>query len=222
MTTDVRPALLWDVGGVLYRHFTEILLDLAPDRGWNLVGVPLGPAGTSPDEPYDRMQRGELTEQDYRVEVRRRLSSGGVDVDPVEACDFTDERRLEAWTLLQRAHDAGHAQAVVADDPASWLGSRLDTDWEPAAWVDVVLDVADLEEPPPAPAAYVLAANRLGVDPDDCLLVDDRRAHCAAADTLGMDSHWVDVRDAAASMRDLADRLQLDGAAVPEGTAGHP
>ena len=56
----------------------------------------------------------------------------------------------------------------------------------------------------PDPRAFTGAAARLGVGPEDCLLVDDREPNCAAARATGMEALW--FRSAAELRSDLARR----------------
>lgn len=206
---DARPALVWDMGGILYRYFTEVLLLMAPDRGWDLAAVPLGPTGTVPDPAYGRMLRGEIDEHDFLDEVRARLQALGIAVDPVAAIDWAGHERPEVWEVIEAAHVAGHPQAVLSNDATRWLGARWWETWPPAAWFDVMVDVATLEQRKPAAGPYLAAAERLGVPPEDCLFIDDMPVNCDGAEAVGMASHWMDVRDPQGSMERLAKRLDL-------------
>jgi putative hydrolase of the HAD superfamily len=38
----------------------------------------------------------------------------------------------------------------------------------------------------PQPEIYLLAAERLGIAPEDCVFVDDLRENCAGAEVVGM------------------------------------
>lgn len=212
MTTAARTAIVWDMGGILYRYFTEILLDLAPTRGWNLEGVPMGPTGNTPDEAYARMLTGEIEEPEYLVEVRARFSAAGLDVDPVTVIDWDGELRPEAMAVVEAAHDAGHPQAVLTNDASRWLGDDWWHAWEEGHWFDAMIDVATLESRKPAPGPYLEAARVLDLEPGDCVFVDDLPVNGVGAEAVGMMSHIVDVRDPRGSMRRLAKRLDL---AVP-------
>lgn len=203
------PALVWDMGGIMYRYFTEVLLDLAAERGWDLEGVALGPTGPVPDPAYDRMQRGAIDEHDYLDEVRGRLRTAGVDVDPVSAITWSEQQRPEVWAVIAAAHAAGHPQAVLTNDATRWLGESWWETWPPARWFDTLVDVATIGVRKPAAEPYLAAAGALGVAPDACLFVDDMAVNCAGAEAVGMASHWLDVRDPVGSMERLAARLGL-------------
>lgn len=205
-----RPALVWDMGGILYRYFTEVMLAIAPTRGWDLTGVPLGPTSGVHDPAYDRMLRGDIDEHDYLEEVRERLRRAGIDADPVTAIDWEGHERTEVWALIAAAHEAGHPQAVLSNDATRWLGEQWWDRWEPARWFDAMIDVATLRERKPAAGPYLAAADALGVAPDECLFVDDLPVNCHGAEVVGMASHLVDVRDPQGSMERLAKRIDLE------------
>lgn len=65
----------------------------------------------------------------------------------------------------------------------------LETLWEPGE-LDVYFDVAiasgDVGMVKPDPGVYRLIAERLGVQPDECVMIDDREVHCDGARQIGM------------------------------------
>ena len=58
---------------------------------------------------------------------------------------------------------------------------------------EVVVTAEDVERPKPAPDTYLLAAERLGVDPKDCLAFEDADPGIESAKAAGMEV--VDVRE---------------------------
>ncbi len=223
MTThEERPAVIWDMGGIMYRYFTEVILDFAAERGWNLDGVAMGPTGPVGDPAYDRMQQGQIDEHDYLDDARGRLWAAGLDIDPVAAITWADQRRPEVWAVIEAAHAARHPQAVLTNDATRWLGDAWWETWPPAAWFDELVDVATIGVRKPAPEPYLAAARALGVEPAECLFIDDMVVNCEGAEAVGMGSHWVDIRDPVASMEQLAKRLELDVTEVHRGGAGSP
>jgi putative hydrolase of the HAD superfamily len=55
--------------------------------------------------------------------------------------------------------------------------------------VDVVFNSAEIGVAKPDPAVFTLVCRRLGVDPQDCALIDDSPANTSAAAALGMTTH---------------------------------
>lgn len=75
--------------------------------------------------------------------------------------------------------------ALVTSAPARWYGVVLDR-WDLDAYFDVTLSAEELSGPgKPEPLIYEHAADRLGVDPRDVLVVEDSEHGIAAATAAG-------------------------------------
>src|SRR5712691_10953935 len=186
------PNVIWDMGGLLYRYFTEVMRDRGTERGWPIDRVPLGPTGDVPDADYERMQEGEIDEADYLALVVERLRAVGIDDDPTRTID-----------------SAGHRQAVLTNDASKWLGPNWWETWKPAGWFEAMVDVTSIGERKPAARPYLAAAEALDADPAECLFVDAMRVNCRGADAVGMASFWFDVRAPGGSVAKLLATLGL-------------
>jgi hypothetical protein len=91
------PHVIWDMGGIFYRYFTQLMVDVAEERGWPLDRIPIGPTGQLPDPDYQRMLDGDLDEPDYLVVIRARLEAEGIDFDPPTELVWLGEARAETW-----------------------------------------------------------------------------------------------------------------------------
>ncbi len=60
----------------------------------------------------------------------------------------------------------------------------------------------------PEPEIFLLAAERLGADPTDCVFVDDLRENCAGAEAVGMTA--VLHRDAEKTIARLEELLGVE------------
>lgn len=208
MTTDRRlPAVVWDMGGIMYRYFTELLLERADQEGWPPIA--LGPTGTVPDPDYEAQSRGEIDETDYLEVMRERLDAAGIDLEPTTAFDFSEHLRPSTWQLIEDIHEADHPQALVTNDATKWLGERWWDTWEPVRWFDTILDVQEIGVRKPAAEPYLIAASRLGLDPSDCLFIDDMQVNCDGAEAVGMRSHRFMIDDPQRSIMTLRRRLGL-------------
>ena len=78
-----------------------------------------------------------------------------------------------------------NSEAAVAEALLNATGLR--------AVFNVVLTVNDVVHPKPAPDLYCLAAGRLAVAPDRCLVLEDSAQGIDAAKSAG--AMWLDVRD---------------------------
>lgn len=203
------PHIVWDMGGVMYRYFTELMLDVGTERGWPLDRIPLGPTGALPDPDYDRMLHGDISERQYLPIVVTRLEEHGISFDPPRDLKWQRTTRPATWETIRRIHEAGHRQAVLTNDASRWLGDNWWDTWEFAEWFDVMIDVITLGTSKPKPEPYLAAAAALGVPAAECLFVDDLPANCRGAEAVGMASHLFDITSPVESMLQLETRLDL-------------
>ena len=204
-TPSDRTAIVWDMGGIMYRYFTEILAERAEVERWPTV--PLGPTGRLPDAEYAAMDAGEMVEPEYLGVVRRRLAAAGVEVDPVNEIAWSEQAREPTWTLIRALSEAGHRQALLTNDASKWLGERWWETWAPVSWFDAIVDVVTVGVRKPAPEPYLAAAEALDLPASACLFVDDMRVNCDGAEAVGMASHHFDIRAPERSIGELAERL---------------
>lgn len=209
---DHRPAaVVWDMGGILYRYFTEMLISVGRRRGWAIDEIALGPTHGVSDAEYEAMDRGEIGEPEYLQLIVERLAGIGVAFDPPSELHWQDQFRGEVWDAVERIHGAGFRQGLLTNDASRWLGEQWWEWWEPAKWFDSIIDVKTLGSRKPDPQPYVAAAEQLGLSPTACLFVDDMHINCQGAETVGMQSHWFDITNPEASVESLLARLGLAG-----------
>jgi putative hydrolase of the HAD superfamily len=89
-----------------------------------------------------------------------------------------DQQMIEA---VARAREAGVPTGLISN---SWVMDHY-TD-EIRALFDQVVISAEVGLHKPEPEIFLLAAERLGVAPGDCVFVDDLRENCAGAEAVGM------------------------------------
>jgi FMN phosphatase YigB (HAD superfamily) len=202
-------AVVWDMGGVFTRYFTEILVDVGRERGWPLHRLPLGPTGEVDDPDYVLMWDGGIEEGEYLHRCLERLRSEGIDFDPRGNIDWDEERRPHTWGLIHRVHDAGRTQGILTNDASKWMGDNWWDTWEPARMFQGLVDVATLTSRKPAPEPYLAACAAIGRSPETCIFVDDMRINCRGAEAVGMQSQLFDITDPAASIAALSERIGL-------------
>jgi putative hydrolase of the HAD superfamily len=203
----VIRAVIWDMGGVLYPYFTELLLEEGEERGWPLDRLPLGPTGRVRDPAYGDLLEGRIDEPEYVAAVVARLELEGISFDPVADIDWTDCLRPAASKTIGRLADRGLVQGLLTNDATRWLGERWWETWENAGWFQAVLDVATLGVRKPAPGPYLAAARALGTAPEACLFVDDLPVNCRGAEAVEMASQLFDVTRPAETLDALEKRL---------------
>lgn len=210
----MTPVIVWDMGGIMFRYFTEMIVDVGRCRGWPVEQMPLGPTHPVPDPAYWAMDRGEITEPAYLDTVVARLASHGIEFDPPGDLDWTDSSRPSTWAAIERLAAEGYRQGLLTNDASKWLGENWWETWEPAKWFDAVIDVKMIGVRKPAPEPYLAAADALGVDPAECLFIDDMHCNGAGAEAVGMESFWFDVTQPEESIERLYERLHLGGRSI--------
>src|SRR6266540_1355760 len=100
-------------------------------------------------------------------------------IDSMFAGMRPDEEMVSAVRELRRA---GIHTGVISN---SWSLEHYDRDLL-AELFEVVVLSAEVGMHKPQPEIYLLAAERLGVEPSACLFVDDLRENCEGAEAVGM------------------------------------
>lgn len=202
-------AVLWDMGGIFQRYFTEALVDIGAEREWPLERLPLGPTGKVPDPDYWAMTEGELDEPEYLRRILERLGGEGIDFDPINDVDWSAEKRPATWAAIGRIHESPLSQAILTNDASRWVGERWWETWESAKYFDAIIDVATLAHRKPHPEPYLEALRRTGFSAQECIFIDDMPVNCRGAEAVGMQSHWFDITQPEQSVAALLDRIGL-------------
>jgi len=209
-------ALVLDFGGpVLLTPFERVAalersLRVAPGTfAWR------GPFDPAADPLWRAGQAGQFTEPGYWTaraeEVAAVTGEPGVPAMMGRLFDGpeADLVRPEARRLVAAARRRGLETAVLTNDLH---------DFHDQAWIDRmgilaevghVVDAARHGTRKPDPAAYRLVLDRLGVAPDQVVMVDDQPANAAGAEAAGMRAVWFDVTRPAASYREVRHALGL-------------
>jgi len=194
-------ALLLDFGGPVLRTPFELL------RGGEVrAGLAEGSLGwTGPFDPladveWRRMQRGDITEREYwqrRADefaalTGREASFRGL-MDVLFAGAEDELVRPEARDAVALAKRAGLSVAVLTNDMRAFHGDEWVARMSILGEMDVVVDGSVEHVLKPDPRIYRLAAERLGIDAEECLFVDDQPGNVDGARAVGMPALWFDV-----------------------------
>jgi epoxide hydrolase-like predicted phosphatase len=141
----------------LFRHDPEALADL---RG---------------------LETGELTEGEFEDKFGRRLGLKDPEglIDSMFAGMQPDEEMVAACKQIR---GAGMLTGLISN---SWSTEHYDRDLLTELFDTAVIS-AEVHTHKPEPEIYRLAAERLEVQPEECIFVDDLRENCEGAEAVGM------------------------------------
>ena len=189
--SDLR-ALVVDYGGVLTGSLAEVMgawLEkdrVDPAAFGHLMKTYLGAptvAGSS-QNPVHLLELGQLAIPDFEARLAADLAAAGSPVVPEGLvarmfAAFVPEPLMTQ--ALRNARSAGLRTALLSN---SWGMSYPRDTWAELFDVTVVSGEVGLRKP--APEIYLLTAQQLGLDPAQCVFVDDLAPNVRGASAVGM------------------------------------
>lgn len=204
----MQRGLLVDYGGVL----TTSVLDsfaafcAAESLEPTLVRDVFLSAARAPENIFSSVEIGALSAVEFDRELAALLSSAcgrEIVADGLKARLFERAAPDEVmWDAVRAARNAGVRTALVSN---SWGGDDY-----PIAALEPLFDELVISGHvglrKPDPKIYLLAAERLGAEPHDCVFVDDFRINIEGAEAVGMTGllHR-DAQETSAQLRELFD-----------------
>ncbi len=196
-----RSGLLVDFGGVLTSSVWDSFADFCRDKGLAEDSIRRlfreDPAALA---DLRELETGRIEEHDFERRFAERLGLG----DATDLIDgmFRGMKPSEPMVAAVRAaRDSGIRTGLVSN---SWSTSHYDRSLL-AELFDAVVISAEVGLHKPEPEIYLLASKRLGVEPEQCVFIDDLRENCAGAEAVGMRA--ILHRDAAATVVRLEELL---------------
>jgi putative hydrolase of the HAD superfamily len=163
--------------------------------------------------PLHALERGEMTEHDFLsgLDVRLTAALGR----PSRMLEFPDHywKGLTVNTVvldeLAAVKARGYRLALLTNNVREWE-PRWRAMFPVDALFEVVVDSAFVGMRKPEPQIYELTCSRLGVEPEECVLVDDFDNNCEAARGVGL--HAVRFDDTEQALAELRALLVKSGA----------
>lgn len=138
------------------------------------------------------LETGRISEADFFAHLCDHAAAAGLPrVDPERVRGHVVRRDMVASAAMVDAvrelRAAGYRTALLTNNAREWRDARravmpLDE------LFDVVVDSSEVGMRKPQPQIYVHTCELLGVDPADCLFVDDLECNVEAAQALGMET----------------------------------
>jgi epoxide hydrolase-like predicted phosphatase len=199
--------LLVDFGGVLTTNVFQSFKQFAEQEGLDRDAVKR--AFRDDREALAllrRLERGEIEVDEFEPRFAKRLGLESDRVDGLVGRLFAgigpEERMLHA---VRRARRAGVRTGLISNSWGEGLGydqALLDE------LFDAVVISGDVGVHKPEPEIFRLAADRVGLAPEQCVFVDDLRENCAGAAAVGMTA--ILHRGADSTLPELERLLQIE------------
>lgn len=212
-------ALVLDFGGVISRTLfethamTESALGLKPGSlTWR------GPFDEQSDALWASMQRGELSERDYWLarsrEVGRLVGEDWSDMEVfvrrARGADPANAVRPEADQAIRLVSDAGFKLAILSNELDLFYGASFCRRLPLLRRFDVIVDATYTKILKPDPRAYQAVIEKLSLQPDACVFVDDQRRNVAGAEACGLKTVLFDVTNPRKSYAEALRYFGLD------------
>jgi putative hydrolase of the HAD superfamily len=218
MSTAIRAAIL-DFGGVLGLPQDPASVGTMA----SLCSLSVGEFLSAYQRDRLELDRGVLPTEEY---WRRILESGGVAPSPALVARIEREDAM-GWTRINQAvvdwgaelRKAGYRTAILSNMPSAKLAfMRASGSF---AWIDEfqpAIFSCDHALVKPEPEIYRLCLEKLAIDPDRCLFLDDVQANVETARALGIHAHH--FRSAAATAAELHGRWGMPVRSLRDGAQG--
>ncbi len=188
-------ALLFDNFGVLMDPVYDTFCETVPKDVFDQIVA----AGRLSDA-------GKITNDERNLLMRAILQPLGRDAaQEIEAAMGRSKRNQKLFEFIE-AHRKQYKMAIVSNASANVLELYKGVDLN--KYFDQVIWSYQVKEIKPEPEIYRLAAERLGVQPDECVFIDDRQSNVDGAVTAGMKG--IQYRDFEQFKADLAKLEQED------------
>ena len=177
---STQKALILDFGGVLTTDIWSSFADFCEQRGLDRdAAKDLFRQNPDALAALRGLETGEVSQSDFEQRFAKLL---GTDAEGLIEGLFAGLEPVEPMIeMLERAPELGVPTALISN---SWVMDHYAD--EIRELFDVVVISAEVGLHKPQPEIFLLAAERLGVEPQDCVFVDDLRENCEGAEAVGM------------------------------------
>ncbi len=199
-------AVIWDFGGVLTTSPFEAFARFERERGYPVDIIRQTNAANHLENAWAKFERAEIDIDAFdKLFAEESLALGGAevrgrDVLPLLAGDLRPEM-VEALKRIKQNHRTG---CITNNLPANAIGSQGGRSFyvaEVMALFDHVIESAKIGLRKPDPRIYAMMVETLGVDPRNCIYLDDLGVNLKPARAMGMTT--IKVTSAAQAIGEL-------------------
>lgn len=182
-------ALIVDYGGVLTTSIQDSMQVFANEEGielQDLARIALAAYVEGDDDLVTAFETGRMSEEDFSLQFAQRLAyETGKEIDP---------ERFVARMFGGVRLEEGMLETVAATREAGFKTALLSNSWGLSGYprerfsdlFDVVVISGEVGMRKPQPEIFRFTAEKLGVEPSECVFVDDHPGHLKAALAEGM------------------------------------
>jgi putative hydrolase of the HAD superfamily len=180
-------AAIFDLGGVLMRNggpadFRDRFPDLDSER---VLAILMGPYHEDTDHPWHRLERGEIELTEVLAHNRQALTAAGIDLPPPLSGTFAFEINEPMVGLVSDLRAVGVRTALLTNNVRE-LRERWISLLPYGELFDVIVDSHEVGMRKPNPAIFRLTLDRLGIDAERAVFLDDIESNTVAAAALGI------------------------------------
>jgi len=203
----VIRAVFWDFGGVILSSPFEAFRHYEAEHGLPTDFLRSINATDAHTNAWARLERAEIRADEFDAAFAAESAALGHRVPGADVLALlAGEVRPEMVVALDRVKAAGLRTACLTNNVVSDT-MRPDVD-DVMARFDLVVESSKVGVRKPEPAFYALACDQLGVEPKECVFLDDLGVNLKPARQLGMTTIKVD--DPQTALDELSAVLHLD------------
>ena len=211
----MKKAVLWDFGGVILSSPFEAFRRFESEHGLPIDFI----RGVNAINPHSNawalMERSEITPDQFDDLFAKEAQALGHQVRGADVLSLlAGDVRPEMVELLDRVKDAGLLVACLTNNVVDSTNSVEDARSMQIADImsqfDVIVESSKVGVRKPEPRFYEIACEMLGVEPADCVFLDDLGINLKPAAAMGMTT--IKVASAAQAIADLTAILGLSSA----------
>lgn len=163
-------AIIFDCFGVLVTDVLQTIRDQHPDKAAAITDI------------VNQSNRGYISSQDSGIQIAALL---GTTREAYRATLASGEVKNEALLAYIKRLRTNYKIGMLSNIGKESLWRRFSDD-ELTEYFDVVVASGEIGYAKPDPEAYQITAERLGVEPQECVFIDDRQPYVTAAKAVGM------------------------------------
>ncbi len=189
----MKKAVLWDFGGVILSSPFEAFNRYEADHGLPPDFVRSVNATNPHDNAWAKLERSEITAAEFDRQFADEAVALGHRVPGRDVLALlSGEIRPEMVALLDRVKAAGYKVACLTNNVVSTDAATSHTPTRAAALAEVMARFDDIVESSkvgvrkPEKRFYEIACERLGVEPHECIFLDDLGVNLKPAAQMGM------------------------------------